>query len=178
MGGTVMATLTNCKTCKKEISRNAKSCPHCGEPLPRAAAAPNAAGMGCAVIVAIIIVIAVISQCSSPDKSKDAPTATSSSEPSSDADTIKPQRIVDANRFGCTDRDYYEKIGSYAAQKDTEAFKQALSIGVLNGTCVLFTANEPVYLADTAIFSGLVKVRRPGEMNEYWTNMEAVSNNK
>ena len=38
----------------------------------------------------------------------------------------------------------------------------------------MFTNGEVVYIADTAIFSGLVKVRRRGDTNEYWTNLEAV----
>ena len=28
-----MSNLINCKACNKEISKNAKACPHCGEPL-------------------------------------------------------------------------------------------------------------------------------------------------
>ncbi len=29
-----MAELTNCKTCGKEVSKTAPSCPHCGENFP------------------------------------------------------------------------------------------------------------------------------------------------
>jgi hypothetical protein len=38
----------------------------------------------------------------------------------------------------------------------------------------MFKNGEVVYIADTAIFSGGVKVRRKGETQEYWTNLEAI----
>lgn len=46
--------LVNCRACKREISANAKSCPHCGEPAPATneAAKPNA--------VASLIAFAVV----------------------------------------------------------------------------------------------------------------------
>lgn len=84
------------------------------------------------------------------------------------------QTISSDNYFGCTSKDYFEKIASYAADKDLEAFKKALLAGLLDGTCTMFKRGETVYLEDTSIFSGLVKVRRRGETLEYWTAMEAV----
>jgi len=67
-----------------------------------------------------------------------------------------------------------DKIAQYVAQGDKEAFKKALGAELITGECVQFKANERVLISDTAIFSGLVKVRRPGEISEYWTNIEAV----
>ncbi len=46
--------------------------------------------------------------------------------------------------------------------------KQAL------GCLALIIVGETVYLTDTGIFSGVVKVRKRGETTEYWTNMEAI----
>jgi hypothetical protein len=85
---------------------------------------------------------------------------------------------VSANQFGCASREHFQKIIEYAAQKDSVAVSNALGVAVVNGDCVLFKADEPVFLSDTAIFSGLVKVRRPGDTQEYWTNIEAVSTGK
>jgi hypothetical protein len=170
-----MAAMTQCKTCKKEISRNARPCPHCGEPFPVAApAAAQNVGVGCGVVLAILVVVGIFGvMSSSNDKTDKTPAATGSA--GGDTDTIQPRTIVGDSRFGCVDRDFFEKLGSYAAEKDNAAFSNALGTAVLNGDCVFFKADEPVYLADTAIFSGLVKVRRPGETEEYWTNMEALS---
>ena len=64
---------------------------------------------------------------------------------------------------------------SYAVQGDNKAFSGGLAAGVINGTCTMFNAGETVYVTDTAIFSGLVEVRRKGESQEYWTNLEAVN---
>ncbi len=76
--------------------------------------------------------------------------------------------------FGCVDRQYFSKLIRYAVQKDSQAFYGGLAAGVSSGTCTMFKAGEEVFIADTAIFSGLVKVRRRGEIAEYWTNIEAV----
>jgi hypothetical protein len=85
------------------------------------------------------------------------------------------KHISGGDWFGCTDRDYFEKIARYAAQKDQTAFEKALTAGIAAGICTLFSDGETVYVADTAILSGLVKVRRPGEVVEYWTNLEAIN---
>lgn len=83
------------------------------------------------------------------------------------------QRIAEGS-FGCTDREYRNKLISAAAEKDMEAFKKGLMAGMLRGECVMFKGGEEVFITDTAIFSGLVKVRRRGDVSEYWTNIEAV----
>jgi hypothetical protein len=75
---------------------------------------------------------------------------------------------------GCISRDDQDKLLHYAVQKDLDAFRQFLAAGLLTGRCTQFKKGETVYVMDTAIFSGLVKVRRKGETVEYWTNIEAV----
>ena len=72
------------------------------------------------------------------------------------------------------DRDEFGRLVNYAVQNDQEAFSQALARAVYNGTCTLFQNGETVYLIDTGIFAGVVKVRKRGETTEYWTNMEAI----
>lgn len=84
------------------------------------------------------------------------------------------KRISGDHWFGCTDREYFDKLVGYAVQKDNKAFKKALAAGLVLGTCTIFKNGEVVYITDTAISSGLVKVRRKGETQEYWTNIEAV----
>jgi hypothetical protein len=85
------------------------------------------------------------------------------------------ERVISGpNYFGCQDRDYYEKIVSYVAQKDKVAFNKALYSGFATGDCVMFRSGEPIFLTDVAIFHGLSKVRRKGDTQEYWTSMEAV----
>ncbi len=76
--------------------------------------------------------------------------------------------------FGCSDKDYFKTLVGYAASQDSEAFGQGLALGILTGKCVNFQDGEQVHITDTAVFSGLVELRRSGELSEYWTNIEAV----
>lgn len=71
---------------------------------------------------------------------------------------------------GCQSRNYYETIVRHASQ-DPEAFRQVM----LSGDCVVLAKNETVYIVERALFSGLVKVRRRGELVEYWTASDAVT---
>ena len=84
------------------------------------------------------------------------------------------RRISGDHWFGCTDREYFDKLNDYVAQKDAQAFRKALAAGVLTGICTLFKKGEVVYVTDATIFSGLVKVRRKGQLQEFWTYIEAV----
>jgi hypothetical protein len=101
--------------------------------------------------------------------------ATPSSEPPESPElAIGGMRISGDSRIGCTNREDYERLVGYVAQEDEQAFKQAVGVGIVCGTTTIFQAGEVVYITDTAVFSGLVKVRRKGETLEYWTNVEAV----
>jgi len=86
----------------------------------------------------------------------------------------QPKRITGNNYFGCKNREYRDKITNYIVQGDKQAFMKALGSGVASGECILFDAGEEVFVTDTAILSGLLKVRRKGQTIEYWTNTEAV----
>ena len=76
--------------------------------------------------------------------------------------------------FGCANRDYFRKLVRYTVQGDKDAFVKALAIGIQTGVCTIFKDGERVYITDTSLFRGEVRVRRPGQMVEYWTVMEAV----
>lgn len=82
--------------------------------------------------------------------------------------------VVSDGYFGCTEKDDFEKIVGYAAQQDEDAFRSALGVGLMSGLCTTFEKGELVLLQDTAMFSGMMKVRRKGELSEYWTNVEAA----
>ena len=84
-------------------------------------------------------------------------------------------REVTSDRLGCKSREYFEKLFRYVADGDKEAAKKAYMAGLLSGECTSFKKGEQVFTTDTAIFSGLVKLRRKGETVEYWTNFEAIT---
>jgi predicted nucleic acid-binding Zn-ribbon protein len=97
-----------------------------------------------------------------------------SSSPSGISGVSGIKRINGDDWFGCTDKAQHEKLTQYAVQKDIEAYSQAIMAGLNAGTCRRFRDGEEVYIADIT-FLGLVKVRPKGEMQEYWTNIEAVT---
>jgi len=76
--------------------------------------------------------------------------------------------------FGCSNKEEFSKISGYLIKKDQQAFTNAMTRGIQNGSITLFKDGETVFVEDTAIFSGLIKIRRNGETIEYWTNIEAV----
>jgi hypothetical protein len=84
------------------------------------------------------------------------------------------RQISGRDWMGCTDREYFDKLITLAGQKDQEALSRALAAGLLSGECVELREGEEVYVMDSTIFSGLAKVRRVGEVREYWTNLEAI----
>jgi|GEM_PF-5985864 len=84
------------------------------------------------------------------------------------------RKIVRENQFGCTNREDYKKIIRYAVEEDAQAFLWALATGIEDGRCTMFELGETVFLADTAVFSGMVKIRKQGGTQEFWTAIEAV----
>lgn len=86
------------------------------------------------------------------------------------AETI---HIKGANKYGCTDKAVYDKTGEMVAQNDKEAFAKLLSAAMASGICTLFSANEQVYVTDAGLFTS--KVRRKGDVAEYWITTDALS---
>ena len=186
--------LKPCRECGKEVSTKAKTCPQCGISHPTSQLDRGTKqALGCLALIIVVVVIGQIgSQSSAPPATNNAQTATpsaargSSTRKRSGNPTVPKQssaaraappgahRINGDHWFGCMDRDEFGRLVNYAVQNDQEAFSQALTRAVYNGTCTLFQNGETVYLTDTGIFSGVVKVRKRGETTEYWTNMEAI----
>lgn len=56
-----MKTLIECPTCTKEISPNAKSCPHCGETIKKEQSATGAfAAIAIGLIIGLILYFAIV----------------------------------------------------------------------------------------------------------------------
>lgn len=80
--------------------------------------------------------------------------------------------ILKDGHFGCLNSSDYSKLVRYVSVGDTEAFQQGLAAGLVSGICTMFKQGEVVYIAQNKLTT--VKIRRKGEMQEYWTVTEAV----
>lgn len=84
------------------------------------------------------------------------------------------QQITGGPWLGCKDKDTQGHITKMAVSGDTQAFQKAVVKTLLSGDCVQLKAGQQVFLEDTAIFSGLIKIRRQGDTAAFWTNIEAL----
>lgn len=78
------------------------------------------------------------------------------------------------NMYGCVNKGDYDTIMGFLVSKDTEAFNKYFVNAVMAGRCIIFKNGETVFLEDTNIMSGAVKVRAKGETTSYWTSSEAI----
>lgn len=81
--------------------------------------------------------------------------------------------IKNSSKYGCIDKDYFDKTIEMVAQGDREAFAKILGAGIATGVCTMFTANEPVYLVKSGILT--IKIRRKGDVAEYWVDTQSVT---
>ena len=84
------------------------------------------------------------------------------------------RRISSDKFFGCTEKIYFEKLRLYLIQKNMNAFTKSLSDGIYVGICILFKSGDEVFVTNTTVSSDLIKIRRRGEVTEYWINVEAI----
>ncbi|MDP9990411.1 hypothetical protein J2W28_000206 [Variovorax boronicumulans] len=85
-------------------------------------------------------------------------------------------RVVSrASSAGCVNREVYDQLTKIAVQGDSEAFTRALGGSIITGQCVIFKRGDLVFIDDTAMFSGLVRLRPKGQVLAYWTAMETIS---
>jgi len=83
------------------------------------------------------------------------------------------QVILVNNLFGCSTKEDFSKIELYADQGDHKAVQMAIKRGVAFGTVTFFKKGEIVY----RVYKGptIVRVRRQGDTQEYWTRGASVS---
>jgi hypothetical protein len=78
------------------------------------------------------------------------------------------------NWFGAQSKEVFQKLVDLSIAKDGEAFGKLMTAGLLTGKTTAFEQGEEVFVADISYFSGTAKVRRKGDVAEFWTNIEAV----
>lgn len=76
--------------------------------------------------------------------------------------------------IGCVERSRLEQLTRLAVDGDRVAWQKSLLAAYLSQECTPLKLGTAVFIQDTAIFSGLIKVRRQGETVGYWTTIEEV----
>ncbi len=113
--------LTKCKECGKEVSTNAKTCPHCGVKNPGVSAKDMVLGL-----LVVIFVGWLVTQCSSSDKD---------SEKSKKAEVDEAACKQDLQCWGDKNsvaasvycKDYVEKLAKYSARWTDGTFETKFS---------------------------------------------------
>lgn len=176
--------LFSCPECKREISTDAKTCPHCGKNVQLAGAGARWKALpkgvriffvACAVIGAIGLAVD-----GGGDKPKQQ-TAASAAAPAKETKPSAPAQAADGSMtvqpgpwFGFRTREALDKASQLAAQGDKAAWSTFMARAMASGQVIELKAGEAVFVEDTALMSGAAKVRRKGEVDGWWTNMEAV----
>lgn len=115
-----------------------------------------------------MVVIVLIGVTASDDPSSSS--TTSYSPPPSSIPVTGEYRLIEGSgKFGCSSKDYYKTVVGYAVQKDTLAFFQAYLTG-----CTALKEGEGVYITGTDAWNEMVRVRRRGETDEYWTARRSI----
>ena len=82
--------------------------------------------------------------------------------------------VVTGDRYaGCKSQTELNKLNRYAAAGDKAAWSNTMAGHHIIGECTVFKKGETVFVIDAAA-SGLSKVRRKGEIIQYWTSAKAV----
>ena len=172
-----------CPRCGGAVRSTATKCEFCGKRF-RYAKSEKLGYFILALFVVFVVLAAVFSGSDRKTTTTESAVTThnpvtspraGSSSPSEPTSSVGTDRHISGDSwYGCTDRDFFKKLTQYAVQGDQQAWTEALTACLLAGDCTIFKDGEVVHITDTAIFSGLIKVRRQGELTEYWTNIEAV----
>lgn len=70
--------------------------------------------------------------------------------------------------FGAISKEVSGKVSQYAVDKDSAAVLQLIQRGLVT----MLQPGQRVYLVETSLFSGLVKVRVKGSTDELWIPIE------
>lgn len=114
------------------------------------------------------------------DESVDESTNTQQTESSSESKDMQPDYYYiqeKGPKLGCN-REYNDKLVNLSVARDKVAFEKAAMNALFTGACVMFQIGEPVHLVDREVFSGIVKIRRPGSLDEYWISTDSVKRNQ
>ena len=83
------------------------------------------------------------------------------------APVVPGERTVGRTHFGCTTPEIYQ--GALKFPGDERAFISYMTR--YYNQCERFDAGETVIVTDVGVWSGLLKIRKPGDSRAYWTTI-------
>lgn len=171
--------LIKCPECGKDVSSKAPGCPNCGHPIRPAKQGKSQTSLGCGSCLLLLIIIFIFSGIFgslSDDNKKKSTSHSTTTTTKSKTSSSPPQTSQDLS---------YITKGGYPASASKELFEKAIKMAVDNDTQALqklinsnlvFILKEgvPVYVEDSSILGGWVKLRPKGETVTFYTNIEAI----
>jgi hypothetical protein len=86
------------------------------------------------------------------------------------------ERTLLDNTIGCQNKDVLEGFRKY--RSDQDALQKYAVLAVASGECTTFNKGEVAYRVDSSFFDEMVKLRRKGDLREYWTIRQATAADK
>lgn len=173
--------LFHCPECKREVSTDAKACPHCGKDVRFAGAGarwenlPKAMKIFLAVGAAMFLLVMCVGRAQDKPNLHTAASAAAGDKASTPLPATGGSMTVPPGTwFGFRSREDMSRATNLAVQGDKDAWSTFMAKAMVNGQCVKLKEGEKMFLEDTAVMSGAIKVRRKGEVDGWWTNIEAV----
>ncbi len=120
-------SLIQCKTCGKQVSQNASSCPHCGEPVPK-----KSPSKGKAILYSLAILYGVTFIMWSTKSGYYAEDHSSQKQDNYTNTKKEDRNTLKGGYFACTTDELFDEITMASVKKDKLAIGHLLSRG-----CVL-----------------------------------------
>jgi len=112
--------------------------------------------------IAVIIVLGVGTMASGEREHN------SSSSSSSSHIEINGRYHMPSGAVGFTSKDNFEKFRQLCKQKDSSASKSYLVTHMVAGDAIMFSGGETVIVSDLSPWSGMAKVRKDGDYQDFW----------
>ncbi len=166
--------LKPCLECKREISTEAKTCPHCGKSHPTSATSP--AAQGCAGCLVVLIPLVVLGPCFGDSSSPSTAASPTHSQPESQGSTRSTGEY--RLRAPTAGTDVVVAISENALEEMVSAGSdRAIAVMVLNGSGFLVPQSTPVSVVDGGVLTKKILVLEGPTLGQSgWVPSEWVVN--
>ena len=86
----------------------------------------------------------------------------------------KSYQIIDTGYYGCIDKENFKRLRNILMQRDDASFLREVTASVRKGECIKFNKGEKVYLEEGTVISSVIRIKKEGNSNSYWTATKAI----